>query len=179
VSPLGTESPTQQVSGGSTHDHTSPTPTFALDCCGWPGWMVAAADYLEPQAGTMGEIWSTLLEEWNIFERWHDFENPKNACYTAAGRPPIVGVWFKGGKRFRALTPKEALDGKIKDLDKTWPLWWSTINPDWRERDNTNKIVLGSDGQGDWLALNKLGPCGILLVIMCLVWWKQLLSDQS
>ncbi|KAK7439200.1 hypothetical protein VKT23_017690 [Stygiomarasmius scandens] len=144
-----------------------------FDRSGWPSWMTAAATYLEESLQNAGQVKQTLLHEWFVFERWHHYENPRNACYTSVGRPVAVGIWFKNGKKFRDFTPKEWTNAKVDSLAISWLAWWSTINPSWRARDKDNHIVLGNNEKGDWDELDKWGTGGFLSVIMCLVWWYQ------
>ncbi|KAK7434761.1 hypothetical protein VKT23_019548 [Stygiomarasmius scandens] len=108
-----------------------------------------------------------------------DDDDLQNACFSSLGRPPAIGVWFKSGKKFRNFTPKELSDADVGNLHSTWPRWWSTINPDWRLRDENHTIVLGREETGNWSVLDKHGQCGLLSVIMCLVWWAQSISDKS
>ncbi|THU86079.1 hypothetical protein K435DRAFT_868641 [Dendrothele bispora CBS 962.96] len=157
---------------------------FGFDRTDWPAWMHSAGDFLEKKLHDMEEFGDketcrTLLREWSIFERWHSFDNPKNACYSSVGRPTAVGVWFKNGKKFRDFSPKESKDGEVDTIYTSFPTWWLTINPDWRPRDKENNIILGNEEKGDWSALDKHGPCGLLTVIMLLIWWAKSNSDKS
>ncbi|KAK7440765.1 hypothetical protein VKT23_013640 [Stygiomarasmius scandens] len=158
----------------------SQTLGFKLDRTGWPGWMKPAGDYLESELQGTGESSIALLQEWHVFERWHGYADPKNAAFSVVRRPPVIGVWFKAGRRFRNLTPKETADGKVDDLPKSFLTWWSAINPDWRPRDQNHLIVLGNEEKGgDWSVLDKCGPCGMLSVIMVLIWWRQSSANLS
>ncbi|KAK7433702.1 hypothetical protein VKT23_020620 [Stygiomarasmius scandens] len=169
---------------GGNQDEASDS-AFSLDRTGWPSWMHAAGEYLE---GTLSDIqgvedkdlFQRLLQEWSVFERWHGYENPKNASYGSIGRPACIGVWFKSSHKFRDLTPKERTDSDMGNISLSWPLWWSAINPDWRLRDDDHIIVLGKEEKGDWSTLDKHGPCGLLSVIMSLIWWaKSDIADKT
>ncbi|THU93118.1 hypothetical protein K435DRAFT_670810, partial [Dendrothele bispora CBS 962.96] len=94
-------------------------------------------------------------------------------------RPAAIGVWFKSGKKFRDFTPKEWKDGDVDSIHLSFPKWWSAISPSWRSRDKNHDVIWGNEENGDWSVLDKHGPCGLLTVIMLLVWWAQFNSDKS
>ncbi|THU90024.1 hypothetical protein K435DRAFT_802310 [Dendrothele bispora CBS 962.96] len=107
---------------GEAHDMVLSDQLSKFDRNGWPSWMSVAASYLEESLEGIGDVGPTLLYEWFVFERWHNYDNPKNACYTSVGRPVAIGVWFKSGKKFRNFTPKEWKDAKIDTLPDSWLL---------------------------------------------------------
>ncbi|KAJ3831650.1 hypothetical protein F5878DRAFT_498697, partial [Lentinula raphanica] len=68
----------------------------------------------------------------------------------------------------------------VSDFSAQWWIWWSMINPTWRERDNTTgRLVINESDIGDWSRLIRPGQCGILVVLLCLFWWRQHLTAPS
>ncbi|KAE9386432.1 hypothetical protein BT96DRAFT_839257 [Gymnopus androsaceus JB14] len=52
----------------------------------------------------------------------------------------------------------------------SWWIWWSALNPKWRER---------TDGDGDWTRFDRPGQCGLLTVLYCLYWWSDLIITDE
>lgn len=52
------------------------------------------------------------------------------------------------------------------------------INPEWRSRDTTGMVVLDKQ-RGTWHEFNRPGQCGMLSVLMSLLWWYERLDEPS
>jgi hypothetical protein len=88
--------------------------------------------------------------------------------HSAKLRPVQVGAWVQ---RARTGTPE------IKDVAlfaKEWATWWRDINPVWR------KVTLPMEKKdGPWAFMDLPGPNGFLNVLVCLLWWRQRLEQES
>jgi predicted phosphohydrolase len=66
---------------------------------------------------------------------------------------------------------------EIKDIEvfaKEWSRWWEDINPEWRK---VSSPMEKKDGA--WAAMDVPGPNGFLNVLVCLLWWRQRLEEES
>ncbi len=58
-----------------------------------------------------------------------------------------------------------------------WWLWWSGLQPEWREKDEHDRPIIG--GEGSWDCLERPGQNGLLLVLMSLAWWGEVASPTT
>lgn len=75
--------------------------------------------------------------------------------------------------------PQDKVFGDVAAFGDQWWKWWSLINPSWRERDAEGRIVVGGAGEGNFVILQKPGACGMLSVLMCLLWWYERLEADE
>ena len=45
------------------------------------------------------------------------------------------------------------------------------MNPSWRNRDESGRLVVGAGGSGPWDTLICPGQNGLISVLACLSWW--------
>ncbi|KAJ3816986.1 hypothetical protein F5880DRAFT_1493611, partial [Lentinula raphanica] len=103
----------------------------------------------------------------------------QSATFKSTGRPRVLSWWFQNRKPV-SRQPPDDLFGKVEDFAAQWWVWWSIINPTWRERDTaTGRLVINDNNDGDWSNLRRPGQCGILTVLLCLFWWHERLSAPS
>ncbi|KAJ3709701.1 hypothetical protein C8R42DRAFT_598140 [Lentinula raphanica] len=152
-----------------------------VDKSGWPKWVSDAYDALMAEHLLSDNLWVTTIQAWAALERNYEFSNPigTSATFPATGRPSVVSWWFRNRKPV-LRGPPDNLFGEVSEFSAEWWIWWSMINPTWRERDNaTGRLVINESDDGDWSMLNRPGQCGILVVLMCLFWWRQRLPAPS
>ncbi|TFK77909.1 hypothetical protein K466DRAFT_439041, partial [Polyporus arcularius HHB13444] len=68
----------------------------------------------------------------------------------------------------------------LPSVDKyaaSWWTWWTSLQPEWCAMDSNNWPVMC--GEGPWDALVQPGQNGMLLVLVSLVWWHGILTDES
>ncbi|KAJ3964044.1 hypothetical protein EV361DRAFT_763938, partial [Lentinula raphanica] len=94
-------------------------------------------------------------------------------------RPDVLSWWFRNRKPV-SREPPDDIFGDVDAFAAQWWVWWSMINPPWRERDNTTgRVIINETDDGDWSNLIRPGQCGILTVLLCLFWWHRRLSAPS
>ncbi|KAJ3816278.1 hypothetical protein F5880DRAFT_1494467 [Lentinula raphanica] len=128
-----------------------------------------------------GNLWVNTINAWTALERNYEFSNPNgsSATFDGTGRPSAISWWFRNRKPVSRAPPDHIL-GDVVDFSAQWWVWWSIINPTWRERENsTGRLVINENDHGDWSPLIRPGQCGILTVLMCLFWWHKLLPALS
>lgn len=61
---------------------------------------------------------------------------------------------------------------------KNWWLWWTQLQPSWREHDLEGRPILDGIVGGGWgKNLCRPGNNGVLLLLLSLVWWKEAASN--
>ncbi|KAH9855410.1 hypothetical protein C2E23DRAFT_701563, partial [Lenzites betulinus] len=136
-----------------------------------PDWLRAAFDYME--AKRLGDDFRRALEWWSVVERAYEFETSAKGLPTDH-RPPEVQHWLRVNRRVLEKPPV------IKNEEaycSSWWLWWSTMQPEWRERDARGRPIAG--GSGDWEVLNNPGKNGFLIILLTLVWWRDCASAST
>ena len=98
--------------------------------------------------------------------------SPKKSQITSAGRPPAVSLWIKNGRRNRIkLTDREHHQYK-----EQWVAWWDTYNPAWRTRRDGR---LAQEGAGDWSAMLHAGSNGYVNILVGLLGYHEVASDED
>ncbi|KAJ3738107.1 hypothetical protein EV360DRAFT_58423 [Lentinula raphanica] len=146
-----------------------------VDRSGWPKWVSDAYDALMADNRPSDDRWATTLTAWITFEQNHEFRNPNGSSATlkATGRPHAISWWFRNRKPV-SREPPDDIFGDVNEFAAQWWVWWSMINPPWRERDSTTgRVIINETDNGDWSNLTRPGQCGILTVLFCLFWWHQ------
>jgi hypothetical protein len=83
-------------------------------------------------------------------------------------RPESVKWWIQ---RHRLVNVIPTVDTDLEVFQGEMIGWWKAINPEWRKTtDEYLPIARYSDTEG-WGGLQKAGPNGFFLVMMCMAWW--------
>ncbi|KAJ3821487.1 hypothetical protein F5880DRAFT_1467130, partial [Lentinula raphanica] len=146
-----------------------------------PKWVSDAYSALMADRRPSGNLWVKTVKAWTTLERNYEFDNPMGsaATFKGAGRPSAVSWWFRNRKTVSRVPPDHEF-GPVADFSAEWWVWWSLINPTWRERDNsTGRLVINPSDDGDWSPLIRPGQCGILSILLCLFWWHERLPAPS
>ncbi|KAJ7164816.1 hypothetical protein C8R43DRAFT_878563 [Mycena crocata] len=124
-------------------------------------------------AGGGGDAWAELVGLWWQHEKAAGFDGPKKGKNVKM-RPEEVKGWVG---RARQGGPSPPI-GDLYAFITVWWRWWVSINPGWRARKGTPER-LERTGEGDWSCLSgETGPNGLLNVLVCLRWWRDLLRGD-
>ncbi|KAJ3963730.1 hypothetical protein EV361DRAFT_874604 [Lentinula raphanica] len=87
-----------------------------------------------------------------------------------AERLPTLGIrlhveYFKNRKNVEATLNHSFDDLTAEKLGRSLGMWWSVINPEWRERDHENQIVSRGQGEGSWDGVHRPGQCSMITVL--------------
>ncbi|KAJ3991306.1 hypothetical protein F5050DRAFT_1548913, partial [Lentinula boryana] len=154
-----------------------------VDKFDWPKWLSDAYDALMAEHRPSDILWDRTINAWTALERNYEFSNPngsvRSATFNASGRPSAISWWFRNRKPVLRAPPDHII-GEAVEFSAQWWIWWSIINPTWRERDNsTGCLIINENDCGDWSNLIRPGQCGILTVLLCLFWWYKCLPAPS
>ena len=95
--------------------------------------------------------------------------------YATTHRPQAIGNWFRLDRRNLSRSPKMPPEVEYAEL---WWKWWAGLQPDWRVC-NSQGRPLTKVGSGDWEVLVRPGNNGMLVVLLSLVWWREVASDVT
>ncbi|KAJ6453228.1 hypothetical protein C8R47DRAFT_997832, partial [Mycena vitilis] len=136
---------------------------------GVPKWAADARETL--QAGGGGEIWKKVVDMWWMREKAAAFGGPAKGPMVKL-RPKEVKGWVA---RARTGGPSPAIVDAYT-FAASWWKWWVAINPPWRQLEGGNRLK--KEGDGDWSSLAQTGPNGMLNVLICLCWWRDILRSD-
>lgn len=86
-------------------------------------------------------------------------------------RPDDFKLWFRGGR-------KEFLPRNFNVFVNSMTAWWTAIQPDDRARDAEGKFIREPQ-DANWMRLRKGGRNGIYLVVVGLMWWRDMISNNE
>ncbi|KAE9399615.1 hypothetical protein BT96DRAFT_773476, partial [Gymnopus androsaceus JB14] len=143
-----------------------------------PAWLRDSYESLLGDGRPEGTLWSSTVKDWTKLERYHEFKNP--TFLVSLGRPEAIHWWLKNAKP-SSRRPPQAILGDVDVFGQSWWVWWSALNPKWRERDAvTGRIIPGgADGDRDWTRFDRPGQCGLLTVLYCLFWWSGMITSDE
>ncbi|KAG6809620.1 hypothetical protein H0H92_015517, partial [Tricholoma furcatifolium] len=113
-----------------------------------------------------GAEWEACLCSLIEFEKSRSFPSDGGKLPTA-GRPPIVGQWFRNHRK----EEDQVIDG---DFPGAWWTWWRGIKDMEAEIEGDDAV---GDVEVDWKALDQAGINGLYLVVVCLSWWGEKVKD--
>ncbi|KAK7027869.1 hypothetical protein R3P38DRAFT_3521484 [Favolaschia claudopus] len=161
----------KQVRGGKDKNVRAPP---GVDANGVAHWALSAKSQL--LAGEGDDMWTNVVALWWKREEQAGFDGPAKAIGTKF-RPAQVSGWIN---RARVGGPQPAILD-VYAFAAQWWQYWVAINPEWRTRlEGGGGTRLGKEGQGDWGTLKgQTGKNGLLNVLICLRWWKDVLRIGS
>ncbi|OSC99713.1 hypothetical protein PYCCODRAFT_1372698 [Trametes coccinea BRFM310] len=136
-----------------------------------PEWVQGAMERM--LAGDYGDVFKRAVMWWAEFERRHLWTTASKNLPTDQ-RPKEIGNWLRLDRRKLSRTP--AINDEAA-YAKQWQCWWRKLQPDWREYDDLGHPVFG--GEGSWGSLHQPGKNGILMVLLSLMWWKEIASPLT
>ncbi|KAI5890880.1 uncharacterized protein SCHCODRAFT_02734338 [Schizophyllum commune H4-8] len=170
--------------GGGKHrrglDDERPGNIFSVSRAGWLDWVSLGVDNLAlDDVATNSEAdkaWRTVVATWWVLEKHDEFKKdkrvPANGC-----RPKEIGEWIKRA-RMTTFAPQVPANTPPEDFLDDWKAsiwrWWSSLNPQWRQRNTDGKVGKGRGTAGDWLCLHYPGLNGHLSVLKGVKWWFDL-----
>lgn len=139
---------------------------------GWSQDVIEAHLYLTKISGAgskgrnrrFGAEWVDCVAEWAELQGG-TFSGGNLPAY-ASSRPQEIGSWLKGCRPW-----KEVLIEDEARFSASWFIWWSSILPVTRADINSS--------EADWRRLDRMGKCGIVLVMVSLVWWGECTRGNS
>ncbi|KAF5375458.1 hypothetical protein D9757_009965 [Collybiopsis confluens] len=152
-----------------------------VDISDCPKWLSDAYTTLTSEGTPNHPLWRQALRDLVTLERYHEFEDrviSKGSTFSSAGRPKAFSWWFRNRKPIGRLPPTEMF-GKTDEFATQWWQWYSIINPEWRERDGSGRIVVNGSGEGEWDEFDLPGQNGMLSLLVSLRWWYHLLPTPS
>ncbi|KAJ7145440.1 hypothetical protein C8R43DRAFT_890497 [Mycena crocata] len=118
----------------------------------------------------LGCHFQALLTAWTRIKDASRFEHgPQNL--SSSGRPTELKTWiaYKWGK-----TGPNPIVTDPSAYTSKWQGWWDTLQPAWREKDDTGVWVAqgayGPDGK-EWGELYRWGVNGTLTIVAYLYFW--------
>ncbi|KAI9063908.1 hypothetical protein FKP32DRAFT_1571013 [Trametes sanguinea] len=158
-------------SSTSSADPHGPVSLIIINDHDWPPWVREAFDYIESKS--LGPIMLQALEWWTVLERCYGWESSTKGLDTAY-RPPQVAVWLRILRRNIKRSPDI---NDEQEYAKMWQQWWVALQPPWRELDENGWPA--QVGDGEWECLVSPGKNGLLIVLLSLVWWHEVATDQT
>ncbi|KAH9845987.1 hypothetical protein C2E23DRAFT_745137 [Lenzites betulinus] len=150
---------------------TIPPAPLILDDKDWPKWVREAFDYLESKE--YGQMFMRVAEWWVILEHTYKWETSTKGLGTEQ-RPAEVAHWLRVLRRRFDRSP--AIKDDVAYATQWWK-WWTQLQPEWRQVDADGRAVIG--GEGDWDVLKSPGKNGVLIVLLSLVWWREVATEHT
>ncbi|KAI1782807.1 hypothetical protein LXA43DRAFT_846143, partial [Ganoderma leucocontextum] len=141
----------------------------------FPTWV--REPYNHMAAKGYGTNFTRALEWWTVVEGGYKFKTSvsfQTSGLSAEHRPEEVGIWLQILRRNLMKSP--AIKNEEKYVQAWWG-WWGRLQPEWRQRNEGGRPCPG--GEGPWDALKKPGQNGMLMVLLSLVWWKEIATDAT
>ncbi|KAJ7623834.1 hypothetical protein DFH06DRAFT_1008703, partial [Mycena polygramma] len=123
------------------------------------------------RTGGGGEKWEKVVELWWTRETAAAFGGPPKGAKPNL-RPKEVKGWVA---RARTGGPSPAIVD-VYSFAADWWKWWVAINPSWRQLEGGRHLK--KEGEGDWGSAAHTGPNGMLNVLVCLRWWRDVLRGE-
>ncbi|KAJ3833810.1 hypothetical protein F5878DRAFT_545897 [Lentinula raphanica] len=102
----------------------------------------------------------------------------QGSTFPPTGRPKAFAWWFQNRKPVSRPPPDEKF-GTLAEFSSEWWVWYSMINPEWRERDISGRVVVDGSGEGEWDEFDRPGQNGMLSLVVSLHWWYLRLESPS
>ncbi|KAI9066135.1 hypothetical protein FKP32DRAFT_1566488 [Trametes sanguinea] len=137
----------------------------------WPTWVREAFDFMDGK--TYGRRFMRAVELWTVLERSYGWQSSTRGLSTVH-RPPQIGLWLRVLRRSLQRSPEI---NDEQEYVRMWRLWWAGLQPEWRPLDDYGWPMIG--GIGEWDVLTSPGKNGILIVLLSLVWWREVATEAS
>jgi hypothetical protein len=139
---------------------------------GVPKWAAAARVSLRDGEGSV--VWERVVDLWWKTEEAVSFVGPPKGQHAKI-RPTQVQGWIA---RARTGGPNPALVDVFAFASQWWK-WWMALNPEWRKTGVTDGERLRKSGEGEWGSTVQTGPNGMLNVLICLRWWRDVIDETE
>ncbi|KAI0683219.1 hypothetical protein C8T65DRAFT_560714, partial [Cerioporus squamosus] len=90
-------------------------------------------------------------------------------------RPAIVKDWLQRGRKYHERPPIDDEEAYVS----SWWTWWMALQPEWRERNVHGRPVQTAVAKEDWDKLSCPGQNGLLMVLLTLLWWREVASSAT
>ncbi|KAK7032118.1 SERTA domain-containing protein 3 [Paramarasmius palmivorus] len=134
-------------------------------------WFQAAFEYLKDP--DLGDHYESFLYQWVRGEASTGWKKtPKG---MPGGRPKVLESWIsKAGKEHvQRYTSTPVLDLQFaRSFPTAFLTWWRDMQPSWRSfEDGSFQPPAFATFGTSWVTLNRWGPNGWALILVCLKWW--------
>lgn len=129
-------------------------------------------------ASKWGAVWADCVVAFIEFEKTARFVLQDVRLPSLPSRPSRMGEWFKYGRKLSGQAWDGFCKGDANAFGERWRKWWSDLQPTSRHRDEHGIFLKDTVGV-DWDCLRKPGGSGIFLVLVALVWWREMIEAQS
>ncbi|KAG1722361.1 hypothetical protein EDB19DRAFT_1584712, partial [Suillus lakei] len=86
-------------------------------------------------------------------------------------RPKDFKIWFCGGR-------KDFLPQNFNEFVSGMVAWWTAIQPDNHECDSQG-VHMREPQDANWSQLRKAGRNGMYLMVVGLMWWRNMISNNK
>ncbi|KAF7983599.1 hypothetical protein HWV62_20501 [Athelia sp. TMB] len=127
-------------------------------------------------ADKWGAEWAQLVATFIQFERNAGFTTKEYRLPASSLRPAAFKAWFAMKRPTSGPSWEELGTGDSLAYGKAWWAWWADMQPPSRQIEGD--MAPDTDGSAlDWTRLCKPGAYGIMLVLVSLMWWKNMLGE--
>ncbi|RDX40784.1 hypothetical protein OH76DRAFT_1365665, partial [Lentinus brumalis] len=112
---------------------------------------------------------------WATLERSYKWQSSRSGLGTH-GRPPAIRHWLQINRRDYHKRPP--IDNE-EEFSKSWWVWWTSLQPEWRQLDARGRPVMNDTVADDWEPLTRPGLNGLLIVLLSLLWWKEIATQAT
>jgi hypothetical protein len=121
-----------------------------------------------------GQQWSHCVASFVEFERAAGFVIKDFYLPNSDLHPTEIKRWFGASCKVSGNVWVALGMGNADNLGRQWCEWWLDLQPPGWTCDQSGTLLKVADI--DWSALSKPGSSGMYLMLVCLVWWRQMLE---
>lgn len=145
---------------------------------GVPAYSKAIYEAVLRDALKWGELWADCVAAFVMFEKNAGFGLHDMRLPSLASRPSQMGEWFKYGRKLSGQVWEGFCKGDADAFGERWGKWWSDLQPEGRHRDGCG-VFLKDNVDVNWRCLRKPGGNGVFLILVALVWWREMIDAQG
>lgn len=128
---------------------------------------------------SLGGSYTTLVTRWIELERINRWHTKVTGLSGKSLRPSELTAWIASGRYGQRSKPIVVAPENIAVFGATVWIWWTSLQPEWREA-GPNQKHLPVDKFGDqWKSLDHYGANGWLSFLACLKWWGECLVGMK
>lgn len=129
-------------------------------------------------ASKWGAMWADCVTAFVVFEKTAGFGFQDARLPSLPSRPSQMSEWFKHGRKLSGQVWDGFCAGDPDAFGERWGKWWSDLQPEGRRR-NDGGMYLQDNADVDWDCLRKPGGSGFFLILVALVWWREMIEARG